>query len=68
MPPDPPRWSTHKCALTHATLASNPPLKIKYNSLILHIMAYGSTPYVGMAPPKKWWQHSKDMLEMSALD
>ena len=21
------------------------------------IMVYRSTPYVGMAPPKKWWPH-----------
>ena len=40
--------------------------------LLTHnIMAYVSTPYVGMAPKKKWQPHKKcanDTLEMSALD
>ena len=34
----------------------------------LSIMAYGSTPYVGMAPEKRMAATLKDTLEMSALD
>jgi len=28
-----------------------------YHALLQHIMAYGSTSYVGGWPRKKWWPH-----------